>query len=80
MDAPSLERFKIERGPEKGGWNQMVSKDPINPSHSVMFQLFMNTVCTESKPLLLLTLPHQRVGWRCTKKLGWDTAGRTDPN
>ena len=32
-----------------------------------MFQLSLSSLYTESRPFLLLTSPHQRVGWGCTR-------------
>ena len=32
-----------------------------------MFLLLLSRACTESRPFLLLTPPHQRAGWGCTR-------------
>ena len=34
--------------------------------NTAMFQLLLSSAYTESRPFLLLTPPHQRVGWGCT--------------
>ena len=37
-----------------------------------LVQLLLSSACTESRPFLLFTPPHQRVGWGCTRS--WEGA------
>jgi len=41
-----------------------------NVDDTKMFSLLMSSTYTESRPFLLLTLPHQQMCWGCTRS--WD--------
>jgi len=42
--------------------------------------LLLSNAYTETSPLLLLSPPHQGVGWGYTRGWGGDTAGTADPS
>uniref|UniRef100_A0A8B9YXA4 non-specific serine/threonine protein kinase n=1 Tax=Buteo japonicus TaxID=224669 RepID=A0A8B9YXA4_9AVES len=45
-----------------------------------MFQLLLSSAYTESRPFLLLTPPHQQVGWGCTRSWERTQLGQLTPN
>ena len=44
-----------------------------------MFSLLLSSAYTESRPFLLLTPPHQRVGWGCTRSWEGTQPGQLPP-
>ena len=55
------------------------AEDSVDDNNAEMFSLLLSSSYTESRPFLLLTPPHQWVGWGCTRSWEGTQLGQLTP-